>query len=55
MIFGLIGLGLLAGLIIALLSLISLAFFIISIIGIVNAANGKAKQLPLIGKFVLLK
>ena len=54
-IFGLIGLGMLAGLIIALLSLISLAFFIISIIGIVNAANGKAKQLPLIGKFVLLK
>ena len=54
-IFGLIGLGILATLIIALLGLVNLAFFIISIIGIVNAANGKAKQLPLIGKFVLLK
>ena len=28
---------------------------VFSILGIVNAASGKAKQLPLIGKFVLLK
>ena len=29
--------------------------FILMIIGIVNAANGRAKELPLVGKFRLLK
>ncbi len=40
----------------SLLSLIfSLAFLAWSIIGIINAAGGKAKELPLIGKIKLLK
>ena len=36
-------------------ALISLAIMILAIIGIVNAATGKAKELPLIGKFKILK
>ena len=35
--------------------LLSLATLVLTIIGIVNAAQGKAKELPLIGKFKLLK
>lgn len=35
--------------------LVNLAFFIISIIGIINAANGRAKELPIIGKFRIFK
>ena len=34
---------------------LAIAVLVIAIIGIVNAANGKAKELPLIGKFKLLK
>ena len=39
----------------SILSLVSLVFFVLCIIGIINAANGKAKELPLIGKFRILK
>jgi uncharacterized membrane protein len=31
--------------------LINLALFVLAIIGIVNALNGKEKQLPLVGKY----
>ncbi len=37
------------------LSAVSIAFFVLMIIGIVNAANGRAKELPVIGKYRLLK
>ena len=37
------------------LSLLWIPITVIAIIGIVNAASGKAKELPLIGKFKLLK
>ena len=33
----------------------SLAFLVLSIIGIVNAAKGRAKELPIIGKIRILK
>ena len=36
-------------------SLVSLVFLILSILGIVNAAQGKAKEVPLVGKFKILK
>ena len=39
----------------ALLSFISLGFLAFVIIGIINAVNGKAKQLPLIGSIKILK
>lgn len=35
--------------------LLWIATIVLAILGIVNAANGKAKELPLIGKFKLLK
>lgn len=35
--------------------LLSLVCFIFAILGILNAANGKAKELPIIGSFKLLK
>lgn len=38
-----------------LLSLLGLVFLLFSILGIVNVANGKAKELPIIGKIRLLK
>jgi len=37
------------------LKLLGLVFVVLAIIGIVNVANGKAKQLPLIGGITLLK
>ncbi len=37
------------------LSLVNLVFLVMLILGIVNAANGKAKELPVIGKFRILK
>ena len=37
------------------LSLVSIAIGIISIIGIVNAASGKAKEVPLLGKVKIIK
>ncbi len=36
-------------------SIASLAFLVLAILGIVNAANGKAKELPIIGSIKLLK
>lgn len=39
----------------ALVWLVSCAFVVLVILGIVNAAGGKAKELPLIGKFKILK
>ena len=35
--------------------IIEIAIFILAIIGIINAAKGRAKELPLIGKFRVLK
>ncbi len=35
--------------------LVQIALFVLAIIGIVNAAGGKAKELPLIGKITILK
>lgn len=37
------------------LGLVGLVFLILAIIGIINAANGQAKELPLIGKIKLVK
>ena len=37
------------------LGLVNFAFVILAILGIVNAVNGKAKELPIVGKFRLLK
>ena len=51
-VFGAIKLGWLASII---GSLLSLCVGILAIIGIVNAVQGKAKELPLIGKFQILK
>lgn len=38
-----------------LLPLLNLAFLVLAIIGVINAAQGQMKELPLIGKFTLLK
>ena len=35
--------------------LVSRVFLVLLIIGIMNAANGRAKELPIIGKFKILK
>jgi len=43
------------GIIASLLSVVSLLFLVLAIIGIVNVVNGKAKELPLIGSFKILK
>lgn len=37
------------------LALVNIVFFVFAILGIINAANGRAKELPIIGKFKLLK
>ncbi len=37
------------------IGLLSLVFLVLSILGIVNALNGKAKELPVIGKIKILK
>jgi uncharacterized membrane protein len=37
------------------LSLVYLAFTVLAVIGIINALNGKAKELPVTGKYKLLK
>jgi uncharacterized membrane protein len=37
------------------LNLVYLAFTVLAVIGILNAVNGKAKELPFIGKYKLLK
>ena len=36
-------------------ALVNIAFLVLLILGIVNAAQGMAKELPLIGKFRILK
>lgn len=41
-------------LITAALGLVNIVFLVFAIIGIINVANGKAKELPLIGKFKIL-
>lgn len=38
-----------------LLSLVSLVFLVLMIIGIINAAKGETKELPVIGKYRILK
>ena len=38
-----------------LLGLVNLVFLVMLILGIINAANGRAKELPVIGKFKILK
>lgn len=43
------------GFISTILGLVNIAFLVLAIIGIVNAAGGKAKELPIIGKFRILK
>ncbi len=37
------------------LSLLYIAFTVLAVIGIINALNGRAKELPIIGKFRILK
>ncbi len=39
----------------SIIGLLSLVFLVLFIIGILNASNGRAKELPIIGKFKLLK
>ncbi|MBP5194225.1 MAG: DUF4870 domain-containing protein, partial [Clostridia bacterium] len=44
------------GIVFAILSwIVSIVFFVFLILGIVNAVQGKAKELPIIGKFKILK
>lgn len=50
-VFGLLGLPLIG----AALSVFDLAFVVWMIVGIVNVCNGEEKELPLIGKYRLLK
>ena len=38
-----------------LLGLVNLVFLVMLVLGIINAANGRAKELPVIGKFKILK
>lgn len=52
--FGTLRLGFIAAIISSLLRLVNVAFFVLAIIGIVNVANGKAKQLPIIGGIKLI-
>lgn len=42
-------------LITTLLGLVNIFFVVLAILGIVNAANGNAKALPIVGKFKILK
>ncbi len=35
--------------------LLNIAFLVLAIIGIVNVVNGKAKELPVIGKYTIIK
>lgn len=43
------------GFIVSIIGLVSILFTVLAIIGIVNAVNGRAKELPIIGKFRILK
>ncbi len=51
----LVGLGFLSIILSIISSAVSIAFLVLAILGIVNAATGKAKELPIIGKFKILK
>lgn len=53
MILGLI--PFLGGILIFVLGLLWIVFGVMAILGIINAVNGKAKELPVIGKFRILK
>ena len=53
--FGFLHLGFIASIIVALLGLVNLVFLVLSIMGVVNAATGKAKKLPVIGGFTIIK
>lgn len=55
MLFGLIHIDVLTVLWNIVSWLIRVAMFALMILGIVNAASGKAKELPLIGNFRILK
>ncbi len=39
----------------SIIGILSIVFFVLFIIGIINASNGRAKELPIIGKFKILK
>ena len=43
------------GIFVHILRLLNIAFLVLAILGIVNAINGQAKELPIIGKIQLLK
>lgn len=43
------------GFISTILGLVNIVFLVLLVIGIMNAANGRAKELPVIGKFKILK
>lgn len=43
------------GFISTILGLVNIVFLVLLVIGIMNAANGRAKELPIIGKFKILK
>jgi uncharacterized membrane protein len=47
--------GAIYGLLSAVLSLAALAFLVLCVIGILNAVNGKKKELPVIGKINIIK
>lgn len=40
---------------VSIIGFLSLVFLVLAIIGILNAVNGKAKELPVIGRFKILK
>lgn len=52
---GLTQISLIATLVSLLSWVVSIVFFVLMILGIINAVTGKAKELPVIGKFKLLK
>ena len=52
--FGILGIIPFIGIIFRIIGwLADIAFFVFAILGIINAYNGKAKELPIIGKFLL--
>lgn len=55
LIFGLIGVTFLSALWTIVTWLVGIALFLMMVIGIINAAQGRAKELPLIGGFRILR
>ena len=43
------------GIFVHILRLLNIGFLVLAVLGIINAVNGQAKELPIIGKFQLLK